>query len=198
MNGREDRGTVKIVNGKYRPSGHFHYIDPNTPIYDESGKLWGVTNPRDITHIHTYGGEAPFFESLKDGKLLGTKCANPKCEYEGTTYLPFRIHCPDCLDRNTIVDLTEVAKSTAKIHSFMVTERTGAFNTLPKPVKFINVEFDGVDTILMGYLSAGDPVIGESVVPIFKTQNPTFTILDLSWVSKDTAASELPDGFTFG
>lgn len=198
MSGRIDRGTVKIVNGRYRPSGHFHYIDANTPIYDETGKLWGVTNPRDITHIHTYGGEAPFFEALKDGKLLGTKCDNPNCEYVGTTYMPFRIHCPDCLARNAVVDLTEIAKSTARIHSFMVTARTGAFNTLPKPIKFINVEFDGVDTILMGSLTVGDPVIGNAVVPIFNTKAPTFTILDLSWVVKGTAASALPSGFSFG
>jgi len=194
----EDRGTVKIVNGRYRPSGKFHYPSPNTPMYDEDGKLVGVTNPRDIVHIHTYGGEAPFFESLPKGKLLGTTCTNEACEYKGTIYIPFRIHCPDCLSRMDIVDLTEAAQRTATVHSFMVTERTGAFNTLPKPIKFINVEFDGVDTILMGYLSAGEPEMGMKVVPIFNTTNPTFTILDLSWVVHGTESSDLPEGFTFG
>ncbi len=193
----EDRGTVKVVNGKWKPSGKFHFINPNTPIYDEKGDLVGVTNPRDIVHIHTYGGEAPFFESLKDGKLLATRCDNKNCEYKGTVYIPFRIHCPDCLDRNTIIDLTEKAKSKSTVHSFMVTERTGAFNTLPKPIKFINVEFDGVDTILMGYLSVGEPHIGMRVVPIFKKKDPTFTILDLSWVVAGTQESKLPDGFSF-
>lgn len=198
MSMRENRGTVKVVNGRYRPSGNFHYIDTNTPIYDEDGKLMGITNPRDLTHIHAYGGEAPFFESLKDGKLLATRCDNQECPAHGSIYVPFRIFCMDCLGDNTIVDITDLARTTSKVHTFMITERTGAFNTLPKPIRFINIQFDGVCTILMGYLSVGEPEIGMRVVPIFKTKNPTFTILDLSWVPKGTSESELPAGYTFG
>ena len=198
MSTRENRGTVKVVNGKYRPTGHFHYIDPNTPIYDEAGRLVGVTNPRDLTHIHTYGGEAVFFESLKDGKLMATRCDNEDCPAYKSVYLPFRIHCMDCLQRNTVIDVTEIAKKTSTVHTFMITERTGAFNTLPTPIRFINIEFEGICTILMGYLSVGEPHIGMKVVPIFKTENPTFTILDLSWVPVGTKESELPEGFSFG
>ncbi len=113
-------------------------------------------------------------------------------------YLPFRIHCPDCLGRNTVLDLTDLCKKTAKIHTFMVCERSGAFNTLQKPIKFINVEFDDVATILMSYLSVGEPKIGMRVVPIFQTLDPTYTITDLSWVPEGTPASKLPKGFTFG
>jgi len=113
-------------------------------------------------------------------------------------YLPFRIHCPDCLAKNTAIDLTDVCKKTAKIHTFMVCERSGAFNTLDRPIKFINVEFDGVSTILMSYLSIGDPKIGMRVVPIFRTLDPTYTITDLSWVPEGTDAAALPRGFTFG
>ncbi len=80
----------------------------------------------------------------------------------------------------------------------MITERTGAFNTLPKPIRFVNVEFEGVPTILMGYLSIGEPKIGMKVIPIFNTTNPTYTILDLSWVPEETNETELPEGFTFG
>jgi len=194
---RENRGTVKVVNGRYRPEGKFHYIDPNSPIYDESGKLMGVTNPRDLTHIHSYGGEAPFFESLKDGKLLATRCDNEDCPAHGSIFIPYRIHCMDCLERCTEVDITDIARTTSKVHTFMITERTGAFNTLPKPIKFINIEFEGVCTILMGYLSVGEPKFGMRVIPIFQTENPTFTILDLSWVPEGTPESELPEGFSF-
>ncbi|NOZ04425.1 MAG: hypothetical protein GXO92_07480 [FCB group bacterium] len=194
----EDRGTVKVINGRYRPTGKFHYIYEHSPIFDENGKLMGITNPRDVTHIHAYGGEAQFFESLGKGKLLGTRCDNPHCEAEGSIFMPFRIHCPDCLAKNTVVDLTETARKSATVHTFMITERTGAFNTLPTPIKFVNVEFEGVCTILMGYLSVGEPEIGMRVVPIFKTQNPTFTILDLSWVPAGTKEADLPEGFTFG
>lgn len=192
-------GQVYVKNGRYKLKGDFHHLTPNTPIRnaDEGWKLMGVTNPRDMTYIHAYGGEAPFFEGLGQGKLLGTRCDNDDCEFKGTVYQPFRIHCPDCLGRNSIVDMTENARNSARVHTFMVCERSGAFNILDKPIKFINIEFDGVSTILMSYLSAGDPEIGMKVVPIFRTTNPTYTILDLSWVPAGTGREQLPEGFSF-
>ena len=79
----------------------------------------------------------------------------------------------------------------------MVCERSGAFNILDKPIKFINVEFDGVCTIFMSYLAVGDPKMGMRVLPIFKKQDPTFTILDICFVPEGTKAEQLPQGFSF-
>ena len=191
-------GTVRVKKGKYRINGDFHHITPNMPIRneDEAWRLMGVTNPREMTYIHMYGGEAIFFENLAKGKIYGTKCENPDCELEETIYLPFRIHCPDCLGKNEIIDLTDLCKERAKIYSFMVCERSGAFNTLEKPIRFINVEFDGISTILMSYLSFGEPRTGMRVTPIFRTVNPTYTVTDLSWVPEGTSEKELPQGFT--
>jgi uncharacterized protein len=191
--------TVSVKNNKYKVKGDFHHLTPNTPIrdLDDKGKLLGVTNPRDMTYIHSYGGEAIFFESLSKGKLMATRCDNPKCESKGTIYQPFRIFCMDCLGKNKVIDMTEIAKKTAKIHTFMVCERSGAFNVLDKPIKFINIEFKGVDTILMSYLAVGEPEMGMRVVPIFKTVDPTYTILDLAWVPEGTKQNKLPAGFSF-
>jgi len=147
--------------------------------------------------MHSYGGEAPFFAGIAEGKLLGTRCDNKDCEYKGTVHLPFRIHCPDCLKKMTVVDLTDLAQKTAKIHSYIVTSRTGAFNTLDKPIKFIDVEFEGVATILKSYQLAGDPSIGARVVPIFRTKSPTYTITDLAFVAEGTKKKDLPKGFSF-
>ena len=61
----------------------------------------------------------------------------------------------------------------------------------------MNVEFEGVCTILMGNLAVGKPKIGMRVAPIFQTAKPTYTILDLAWVPEGTDASELPEGFAF-
>jgi uncharacterized OB-fold protein len=191
------RGTVKVVNNRYKPDGWFHYIVPNSPIRNEEGKLMGVTNPRDIVHIHAYGGEAVFFESLSKGKLMATKCTNPDCPANGSIYEPFRIHCMDCLVKCDVIDLTEVAQKTAKVHTFMICERSGAFNTLQTPIKFINIEFEGVCTILMSVLVKGEPKTGLRVIPIFNTKAPTYTILDLMWVEEGTAESDLPENFTF-
>lgn len=192
-------GQVFVKDNKYKIKGDFHHLTPNTPIRnaDDGWKLLGITNPRNMTYMHSYGGEAIFFESLSKGKLLATRCDNNGCSTKGTTYLPFRIHCPDCLGKNSVIDLTTVAKKSAHIHTFMVCERSGAFNLLDKPIKFINIEFDGVATILMSYLSLGDPEFGMKVVPIFKTSGPTFTILDLSWVPEGTQKEHLPEGFSF-
>lgn len=191
----EDIGRVKIVNGRYKLSGKFHIPEANQPIFNEdTGKLAGITNPRDMTYVHSYGGEAIFFESLAKGKLMASRCDNEKCQNPGTIYEPFRIYCPDCLRKATPIDISD---RTATIHSYIITARSGAFNTLKLPIKFINVEFDGVSTILMGYLSVGEPEMGMRVVPIFNTKNPTYTIVDLSWVPEGTPESELPEGFTF-
>ncbi len=192
-------GQVYVKNNQYKIKGNFHHLTQNMPIRnaDDGWKLMGVTNPRDMTYIHSYGGEAIFFESLSKGKLMATRCDNKKCESKGSIYQPFRIACPDCLSRMTVIDMTDIAKKTSKIHTFMVCERSGAFNVLDKPIKFINIEFDGVCTILMSYLAVGEPKIGMKVVPIFQTQNPTFTILDLAWVPKGTKESALPQGFSF-
>ncbi len=193
-------GSVVVKDGKYKIKGNFHRISQNMPIRnaDEGWRLMGVTNPRDMTYVHMYGGEGVFFESLGQGKLLGTRCDNPDCEFVGTQYIPFRIHCPDCLGKNTVVDYTELAKTKAFIHTFMVCERSGAFNVLDKPIKFINVEFEGISTILMSYLVVGEPGIGMRVVPIFKTVDPTYTIVDLAWVEEGTKAEDLPKDYTFG
>jgi uncharacterized OB-fold protein len=192
-------GHVFVKNNQYKFKGQFHHLTPNTPIRnaDDDWKLLGVTNPRDMTYVHSYGGEAIFFESLSQGKLLATRCDSMGCASKGTISVPFRIHCPDCLGKNTVIDLTDIAKTTARIHTFMVCARSGAFNVLDKPIKFINIEFDGVPTILMSYLCLGEPAFGMKVVPIFKTTGPTYTILDLSWVPDGTTQAQLPEGFTF-
>ena len=192
-------GKVIVEKNKYRIKGDFHHLTQNEPIRnaDNNNKLLGVTNPRAMTYIHSYGGEAPFFEGLSLGQLLATRCDNDECESKGTIYQPFRIHCPDCLGKNTIFDMTDLAKTTAQIYTFMICERSGAFNILNKPIKFINLKFDGVATILMSYLSMGEPEFGMKVVPIFKTLDPSYTIVDLSWVPIGTKESLLPEGYTF-
>ncbi|MFW9780965.1 MAG: Zn-ribbon domain-containing OB-fold protein [Candidatus Heimdallarchaeota archaeon] len=194
-----EKGYVDIVKGRYKPRGFFHHVEENQPIFNkDTGKLAGVTNPRDMTYIHSYGSEAIFFESLSKGKLMASRCDNDACETKGSIYEPFRIYCPDCLRKATPIDITDKAHSTAKIHSFIVTHRSGAFNTLPKPIKFINVEFDAeVVTILMSVLAVGEPEIGKKIIPIFRTKSPTYTILDLMFVPEGTSESMLPEGFTF-
>jgi uncharacterized OB-fold protein len=192
-------GQVQVKDGRYKFRGDFHRLEQHMPIRDadQNWKLVGVTKPRDMTYVHTYGGEAIFFESLSQGKLLATKCENPACEGSGSIFQPFRIYCPDCLSKMAVIDMTDLAKKSATVHTFMVCERSGAFNMLDKPIRFINIEFDNVCTILFSYLLVGEPQIGQRVVPVFKYHNPTYTILDLSWVPAGTKPESLPEGFGF-
>lgn len=192
-------GQASVINNRYKLQGSFHHLSPHMPIRegDEDGKLLGITNPRDITYIHSYGGEAIFFESLGRNTLLASRCDQADCESSGTIYLPFRIHCPDCLGKNTVTDITDTARDSARIYTYMVCERSGAFNLLDKPIRFINIAFEGVATILMSYLSVGEPALDMRVIPIFRTSGSTFTILDLSWVPEGTRVEQLPEGFSF-
>ena len=126
-------GQVTVKNGKYKIKGDFHQVTPSLPIKNEdtAWSLMGVTNPRSVTHIHMYGGEAIFFENLGEGKIYGTRCDNEDCEFKGTVYLPFRIHCPDCLFKNSIIDLTDLCKTTAKIHTFSELNPIGSEGLAP-------------------------------------------------------------------
>ena len=194
-------GTVKVRDGRYVPEGQFHQIEAGTPIRNEAGQLAGVTKPRNMTYMHSYGGEAPFFQGIADeAKLLGTRCDTEGCPGKGTIWMPFHIHCPDCLGKNTIIDMTNAANEVATIYTYIVTERSGAFNTLDKPIRFVDIEFPGtgVRTLLKGYMvGPGEPSIGLRVRPVFRTGNPSYNIQDLAWVLMDTTEDQLPPGFAF-
>lgn len=146
---------------------------------------WVVKNPRGQEHNHTYGALTPFFEGLAEGKLLGTKCACAGCEQTGI-WLPPRIDCPDCWGK---MDWVPVDTSGAKVYTHSTTNYPGQGFKLENAsgggVPLISVEIPGVCTKLMSYLSEfadGEPCIGMKVRPIFRTDNPTFSILDLAWV----------------
>ncbi len=194
-------GTVKVKGNRYIPSGEFHQIEAGTPIRDENGVLCGVTKPRNMTYMHSYGGEAPFFEAVAEkARLLGTRCDTPGCPGKGIIWMPYRIHCPDCLGKNTEIDATAIANETATVYTFIVTERSGAFNTLEKPIRFVDIEFPGTDvgTMLKGYLvGPGTPSIGARVRPVFRTGAPGYNIQDLAWVLDGVTEDQLPAGFTF-
>lgn len=194
-------GTVKIKNNRYVPTGEFHQIEAGTPIRDESGDLKGVTKPRNMTYMHSYGKEARFFEAVADrARLLATRCDAEGCPGKGTIYIPYRIHCPDCLEANTEIDFTAQAVETAKVYTYIVTERSGAFNTLDKPIRFIDIEFPGTGagTLFKSYLvGPGEPSIGARVIPVFRTTNPSYNIQDTAWVLEGVTADQLPEGFVF-
>lgn len=138
-------------------------------------------NPRAITHYHSYGGVSRFFDGLANGLLLGTVCDS--CEIT-RIWLPPRVHCPDCWET---MRWAEVDTSRAVVYSHSTTNYPGAGFKASVPCPLISVEIPGVCTKLMSYLSEfgdGEPYVDMPVRPVFN-QNPTHTILDLSWVPRD-------------
>jgi uncharacterized OB-fold protein len=135
--------------------------------------------PRNITHRHTYGKLSPFFEGLKKGKLLATRCVNPECK-ENRLWLPPRADCPDC---NQPMEWKEVPQPIiGTVHTYAHVEYAGAGIELTTPYFQIDVELPGVCTIFKGYLAYGTAEIGMKVKACFRTENPTNTILDIYWI----------------
>ena len=164
----------------------FNNLNPNSTVLRRRDPIV-IEKPRAPIHIHTYGGESPFFKGLAEGKLLATKCKNKKCKpagKEGQVFLPPRVYCPDCLEKMEWVDVTEKARKTARVHTHITVAHPGAFNRVPIPCELISVEIEGVTTIIMSQLRNAKPEIGMPIEPVFETAKPTFTILDLAWVPR--------------
>ena len=140
-------------------------------------------NPRAITHNHSYGGISKFFGGLAKGVLHGTVCDADACKGTGI-WLPPRVHCPDCWERMRWV---EIDTSHATIYTHSMTNLPGAGFKASVPCPLISVALPGVCTKFMSYLSLfgeGEPSIGMRIKPVFKTKDPTYTVLDISWVPK--------------
>ncbi|MEP0765887.1 MAG: OB-fold domain-containing protein [Fimbriimonadia bacterium] len=139
-----------------------------------------VRNPRGHDHIHTYGGLAPFYKGLREGKLMATRCPSAQCG-ENRLWLPPRPYCPDCWTR---MEWQEVPpRGVLYTHSTVL--YPGYYFRLSTPCPLISVEIEGVCTKLMSYLKEGEPEIGMPIRAVFNTKNPTNTILDLAWVPAD-------------
>ncbi len=139
-----------------------------------------IKNPKDYFHIHTYGGLSRFFRGLTEGKLLGTVCTNSECE-EKSAWLPPRMHCPDCFQPMEWREVNPVGV----IYTHSTVLYPGSNFRLSTPCPLISVQIEGTCTKLMSYLKEGTPKIGMPIKAVFRTENPTHTILDLGWIPVD-------------
>jgi uncharacterized OB-fold protein len=73
----------------------------------------------------------------------------------------------------------------ARVYTHSTINLPGAGFMMTTPCPLISIEIPGVCTKFMSYLSEfgkGEPYIRMPVKPVFRTENPTYTILDISWV----------------
>ncbi len=136
-----------------------------------------VKNPKTWSHTHTYGGWGKFFQGLREGKLLATRCTNPDCK-EKRLFLPPRCECVDCWHPTEWVEAPQVGI----IYTHSTVTYPGELFKLPAGTPLISLEIDGVCTKLMSWMKEGKPDFGMKVKAVFNTKNPTNTILDLAWV----------------
>lgn len=151
---------------------------------DAVGDAWILHFPRfgeEGTHFHTYGLLTPYFRALTEGKLMGTRCTNPRCPIgkgDGETWLPPRADCPDC---HQPMEWKEVAQPEGYVYTYTFVERGGTGLELPCPYYQIDVKIPGVCTIVKSYLVGEGPLaIGDRVKAAFRTgAEATHTCLDL-------------------
>lgn len=138
--------------------------------------------PRTLVHHHSYGQLSKFFKGLTEGKLLATRCINPKCLIpDKKLWIPPRADCPDC---HMPMEWQELPKPIiGEVYAFTGVEYPGEGIEISTPYWQIDVKIAGVDnTIPKSYLLYGEPYIGMKVRAGFRTRKPTNTILDLYWI----------------
>lgn len=169
----EDNMTAKTVK----------YIGKPAVKKDVDG-AWVIEFPRSLTHFHTYGKLTPYFKGLTEGKLLATRCTNKDCSISkgnGEMWLPPRADCPDCM---AAMEWVEVQKPiVGKVYSYTIVKRGGTGLEIETPYYQIDVMLPNCCTIPKGYLLNADtePAIGMKVTPVFRTEDPTHTCLDIAW-----------------
>jgi len=138
-----------------------------------------IKNKKTWHHAHSYGGWGRFFEGLRRGELLATRCTNRSCG-EKRLWLPPRCECPDCWHAMEWV----AAPTVGEIFTHSTVQYPGELFRASPPVPLISVSIEGVCTKLMSYMKEGQPRMGLPVRAVFNTTKPTNTILDLAWVPR--------------
>jgi uncharacterized OB-fold protein len=101
-----------------------------------------------ITYLHSYGQDSPFFAGLTNGILLG--CRDPQTGY---TYATPRGHAMHTGEATRWV----VLPGEGRVHAFTVCH-FGSEEFLPEcPYVLALIEFDGADTLFLTRLMGVDP-----------------------------------------
>lgn len=151
---------------------------------DVKDDAWILHFPRfgeEGTHFHTYGLLTPYFQGLKEGRLMATRCTNKSCpvsQGKGELWLPPRADCPDC---HQPMKWKEIKNPTGYIYTYTHVERGGTGLEIECPYDQIDVRMKGVGTIVKSYLVDRRPIqIGDKVRACFRTgRKATHTCLDL-------------------
>lgn len=144
-----------------------------------------IDYPYSIRYIHSYAEDSPFFLSLANGELKGSKCTNPKC---GFTFATPRSHCMVCGQATKWVNLP----LTGKIHAWTTCHFGSEAFLKETPYNLALVEFEGAGSLLMARLKdcgESDIYIGMPVEARFDP-NPKYSIADVWFVPAGGAGAK--------
>lgn len=172
------------MGDKITASGDKVKLITTASTIDVRGDAWVLHFPRfgkEGTHFHTYGQLTPYFKGLSEGRLMATRCVNPKCPVyhgNGEYWLPPRADCPDCHSR---MIWEQIKKPHGYIYTYTLVERGGAGLEIETPYYQIDVRMPRVATIVKSYLVDRKPIkIGDKVRACMRTgSQATHTCLDL-------------------
>lgn len=107
-----------------------------------------IEQPYQVTYLHSFGQDSPFFAGLANGHLLGSK--DSETEY---TYATPRGHDMYTGEETEWVELP----TEGRVHAFTVCH-FGSEEFLPEcPFVLAQIEFPGVDTLFMARLIGVSP-----------------------------------------
>ncbi|MFZ1022753.1 MAG: Zn-ribbon domain-containing OB-fold protein [Thermoplasmata archaeon] len=135
--------------------------------------------PYQIDYIHSYAEDSPFFLGLAEGKLKGSRCTNPKCQF---VYGTPRGHCMVCGRPTEWIDLP----TTGRLHSWTTCHFGSEAFLKETPYNLALVEFEAVGSLLLVRLRdcvESDIYVGMPVEARF-AEYPKYSITDVWFVPK--------------
>ena len=104
-----------------------------------------IEDPSSIKYIHSYAEDSPFFLALAEGRILGSRCSNPRCKFVFATP---RSHCMVC---GRATEWTELPK-VGRVHSWTTCHYGGEAFLKDTPYNLAMIEFEGADSLLLARL----------------------------------------------
>ena len=140
--------------------------------------------PYSIEYIHSYAEDSPFFLGLSEGRLMGSRCTNPKCKF---VYATPRSHCMECGKATAWIELPKKGR----LHSWTTCHFGSEAFLKETPYNLCLVEFEGAGSLLLARLKdavQSDCYVGMPVEARFDPK-PKYSITDVWFVPDKAAAS---------
>ena len=101
-----------------------------------------IDDPYSIHYIHSYAEDSPFFLALAEGRILGSRCTNPRCRFVFATP---RSHCMFCGRPTEWQELPQKGR----VHSWTTCHFGSEAFLKETPYNLALVEFDGAGSLLL-------------------------------------------------